>query len=642
MLSISNLSHHFTGNDLFANLSLSFYPKERVGIVGRNGCGKTTLLNIIAGKLTPTKGDVSYPASYRIGYLEQNTSTIENDTLFNEASLAIPEIIHLRKEQKEIEEKLANLKDFTSDAYPKFLEKLDKITHRLDMLNSAKYVELVEKTLLGLGFERTDFNRSINEFSGGWIMRVELAKLLIQKPEIILLDEPTNHLDILSITWLEEYLVNYPGIVLLVSHDRSFLDAVCTRTVEITHVKTYDFKGTFSEFSAWKDEQIENQIAEQNKINKEVAQIKRFIERFRYKSSKAKQVQSRIKMLDKLEDIDVEFKDTSAVSFNFPPAPPSGKIVVEAKNLTKNYDQLNVFRNLDFIILQNETVAFIGKNGEGKSTLAKIITGNLDYEGYLKIGHNVSIGYFAQNQADLLDKNKTVYQTMDDIAVGDARKNIRGILGSFLFDEDDIDKKVSVLSGGEKTRLAIACMLLRPYNLLVLDEPTNHLDMVSKDILKNALLHFGGTMIIVSHDRDFLSGLSDKVFDFHNHKIKQYSGGIEEYLYKNKFEDINEVGLRNNNISKETEKGDIISENKINYIEQKKINSQKRRLEKEVSNYESKIKKLEDELKTIEMKMNSPNCEEEVFNSYGKIKKELDQNIVKWEEVYEKFLDFID
>lgn len=590
----------------------------------------------------PTKGDVSYPSSYSIGYLEQNTSTIENDTLFNETSLAIPEIIELRKKQKEIESKIAQLKDYTTGTYPKLLEKLDVINHRLNVLNSAKYDEIVEKTLLGLGFERSDFDRNIKEFSGGWIMRVELAKLLIQKPEIILLDEPTNHLDITSITWLEDYLISYPGIVLLVSHDRSFLDSVCTRTVEITPIKIYDFKGTYSEFSTWKDEQIENQIERQNKINKEVAQIKRFIERFRYKATKAKQVQSRIKMLNKLEEVDIEYKDTSAVSFNFPPAPPSGKIVVEAKKLTKSYGNLNVFRNLDFVILQNEAVAFIGKNGEGKSTLAKIITGHLDYEGYLKIGHNVNIGYFAQNQADLLDQNKTVYQTMDDIAVGDARKNIRGILGSFLFDDDDIDKKVSVLSGGEKTRLAIACMLLRPYNLLVMDEPTNHLDMVSKDILKNALLHFGGTMIIVSHDRDFLSGLSDKVFDFHNHKIKQYTGGIEEYLYKNKFEDINEVGLRKNYTPKvdEDDEEEVISENKINYIEQKELNRKRRKLEKEVSKYESNIKKLEEELKAIEVKMNTPNCKEEVFNSYGKVKKELDQNVLKWEEAYEELLEF--
>ncbi|MDR2085274.1 MAG: ATP-binding cassette domain-containing protein [Bacteroidales bacterium] len=635
MLAINNLSHHYTGEDLFSGISLHFHKGERVGVVGKNGCGKTTLLNIIAGFLSPEEGSISYPSDYKIGFLQQSMQTLKNDTLINEAKLAIPEIINLNKEFDDINIRITEIYDYNSEKYFNYINRLEEISHRLEMLDAARYDELVERTLLGLGFFRTDFNRNINEFSGGWKMRVELAKILISEPEILLLDEPTNHLDIESIRWLESYLMQYSGIVLTVSHDRLFLDNTSTRTIEVTSQKVFDFNGSYSKFSEWRDEMIESQMAAISNQAREIEHIKNFIERFRYKSSKAKQVQSKIKLLDKIDNVEIEYKDTTSITFSFPKAPPSGRVVVEANSLSKSYGDLTVFRDLEFAILKGESVAFIGKNGEGKSTLAKIITGNETFEGNMTIGHNVNIGYFAQNQAELLDPSKTVYQTMDDIAVGDVRKQIRSILGGFLFKGEDIDKKVSVLSGGEKTRLAIACMLLNPFNLLIMDEPTNHLDMLSKDILKHALLHYGGTMIIVSHDRDFLSGLTDKVFDFHNHTIKQYTGGIEEYLQRNKITSLDDLSLRRST-SSASKKGNKISGNKISYEERKEIERQKKKVERQIAVYEEKMVKLEEELKLLEIEMNNGTSDESVFKKYGDIKKELDEVISLWEEIYMK------
>ena len=472
-------------------------------------------------------------------------------------------------------------------------------------------------------------------------MRVELAKILISKPDVILLDEPTNHLDIESIRWLEDYLMSYKGIVLVVSHDRLFLDNVCTRTIEISPVKVYDFNGNYSKFADWKDEMIAVELSMQEKQNKEIAQIRQFVERFRYKATKAKQVQSRLIHLEKMKEIEVEVKDNSAISFRFLPAPSSGKVVVEARNLSKSYGEKNVFKNLDFNILRGEAIAFVGKNGEGKSTLVKAITNNIEYEGSLKLGHNVNVGYFAQNQADMLDPNKTVFSTIDDIAVGEYRTKVRGILGCFLFKTEDLDKKVAVLSGGERSRLAIACMLLKPFNLLIMDEPTNHLDMVSKDILKHALLHFGGTMIIVSHDRDFLSGLSTKVFDFHNHTIKQYDGGVEEYLERNSVKSIDEaMSFRKKQTlssakSSNAEK-DVVSDSRKQYEQQKEKERQRKRLLKQISEYEQQIEKLEEELKVIENQMNSGNAASDVFTKYAEKKKELDNVVSRWEEAIEQ------
>lgn len=642
MLAVSNLSHHYTGVNLFNDISLHIHDGERVGVVGKNGSGKTTLLNIISGKLSPEEGNIAVPKGSCIGFLEQNMSTLNNETLLNETLNAMPEIVALRNKLELINDALHNITDYNDAEYNKYLADLENVNDRLQMLDAVHYDELVERTLLGLGFERNDFNRLISEFSGGWKMRVELAKILISKPDVILLDEPTNHLDIESIRWLEEYLMAYKGIVLVVSHDRLFLDNVCTRTIEISPVKVYDFNGNYSKFADWKDEMIAVELSMQEKQNKEIAQIRQFVERFRYKATKAKQVQSRLIHLEKMKEIEVEVKDNSAISFRFLPAPSSGKVVVEARNLSKSYGEKNVFRNLNFDILRGEAIAFVGKNGEGKSTLVKAITNNIDYEGSLKLGHNVNVGYFAQNQADMLDPNKTVFSTIDDIAVGEYRTKVRGILGCFLFKTEDLDKKVAVLSGGERSRLAIACMLLKPFNLLIMDEPTNHLDMVSKDILKHALLHFGGTMIIVSHDRDFLSGLSTKVFDFHNHTIKQYDGGVEEYLERNSVKSIDEaMSFRKKQTAssaKSSNEGDkeAMSDSRKQYELQKEKERQRKRLLKQIADFEQQIEKLEDELKVIENQMNSGNAASDVFTKYADKRKELDNIVNLWEEAVEQ------
>lgn len=638
MIAIVNLSHHYTGVNLFDNISVHIHSGEKVGIVGKNGSGKTTLLNIISGKIQPEGGSVSIPKDSVIGFLEQDMSTLNNGILLEEAMNAVPEIIELRKKYEELNDKLANLTEYKDDVYNKYLIDIEKVSDRLQMLDSIRYDELVEKTLLGLGFERSDFHRHISELSGGWKMRVELAKILISRPDVILLDEPTNHLDIDSIRWLEEYLLLYKGIVIVVSHDRIFLDNICTRTIEISAAKVYDFNGCYSKFEKWKDEMIESELNLQEKQNREIAQIQQFVDRFRYKATKAKQVQSRLIRLEKIKEVEVEVKDTSAITFQFLPAPPSGKVVLEARNLSKSYGEKNVFRNLEFDILRGESVAFVGKNGEGKSTLVKAVTGDIPFEGSLKIGHNVNIGYFAQNQADLLDPNKTVFQTIDDIATGEYRTKVRGILGCFLFKTDDLDKKVSILSGGERSRLAIACMLLNPFNLLIMDEPTNHLDMISKDILKNALLHFGGTMIIVSHDRDFLYGLSTRVFDFHNHTIKQYSGGIEEYLEHNKVSNIDEAMLLRKKqqaiVSKMIAKqgNTTVSANRLQYEMQKETERQKKRLQKKIAELEQLIEKKESEMKDVEILMNSGKADSKVFENYGVLKNELDRLVEQWED----------
>ena len=639
MLAISNLSHHYTGINLFENISVHIHSGERVGVVGKNGSGKTTLLNIISGKIQPEGGTVSYPNDSHIGYLEQSMSTLKNDSLVSEAMNSVPEIISLRKEFESANDKLVSFTDYSAEEYHKCISTIERVSERLEMLDAARYDELVEKTLLGLGFERKDLNRNINEFSGGWKMRVELAKILISKPDIILLDEPTNHLDIESIRWLEEYLSFYKGIVVVVSHDRLFLDNVCTRTIEIAAAKVYDYHGCYSKFVEWKDEMIAAEQNLQEKQEKEIAQIRQFVERFRYKATKAKQVQSRLNRLERIKEVEIENKDTSAITFSFLPAPSSGLVVLAARQLSKSYNDLNVFRNLDFDILRGESVAFVGKNGEGKSTLVKAIIGDITYDGTLKVGHNVNIGYFAQNQADLLDPNKTVFQTVDDIAVGEYRTKVRGILGCFLFKTEDLDKKVAILSGGEKSRLAIACMLLNPFNLLIMDEPTNHLDMISKDILKNALLRFGGTMIIVSHDRDFLSGLSNRVFDFHSHTIKQYDGGIEEYLERNKVGTIDEaVFFRKGQLvlNKNLKSDKPVSESRLLYEEQKEVERQKKRLQKQIADYEKQIEKIENELKNMEILMSSGKAESKVFTDYGAKKKELDEVIDQWESAVEK------
>ncbi|RLD53397.1 MAG: ABC transporter ATP-binding protein, partial [Bacteroidetes bacterium] len=506
MISINKLSIHFTGTDLFSDISFMINDRDRIGLTGKNGSGKTTLLNIIAGELRPQEGEIIIPNNTRLGYLPQEKTTESELTVYKEALNAFEEIHQLEQKIEKLSAEIAHRTDYESKEYDILIHKLSDANEHFQMIGGDTMEADTEKVLMGLGFKRSDFTRPVNEFSSGWQMRVELAKILLSKPDVVLLDEPTNHLDIESIQWLEEFLKTYPGAVVMVSHDRAFLDAVTKRTIEISNSKIYDYKAGYSAYIKMREERLGLQKALYTNQQKEIKEIEQFIERFRYKSTKAKQVQSRIKMLDKMEQIEIDDMDNSAIHFRFPPAPRSGKVVIGTEGLSKSYGDLDVLDLIELSIIKGDKVAFVGKNGEGKSTLSRIIVRDLDHTGELKYGHNTQIGYFAQNQGEFLDPNKTVFETLDDIATGDIRKRVRGILGAFLFSGETIDKKVKVLSGGEKSRLAIAKLLLEPVNLLVLDEPTNHLDMQSKDILKSALLQFDGTLIIVSHDRDFLQG----------------------------------------------------------------------------------------------------------------------------------------
>ena len=495
MISINQLTISFGGFDLFKDVSFLINSRDKIGLVGKNGAGKTTLLKAINGEQSFDKGQISVPNDTRIGYLPQQMRIKDTVSVNEEALTAFEELNKLEIEIAKANKEITSRTDYESNSYHKLIDKVTELNHQYDILGGTSKEANVEQVLLGLGFQRSDFTRPTAEFSGGWRMRIELAKLLLKKPDVLLLDEPTNHLDIESIQWLEDLLKNYPGAVVMVSHDRKFLDTVTNRTVEIILGKIYDYNVPYSKFLELRKERREQLIASYKNQQKQIQDSERFIERFRYKNTKAVQVQSRIKQLDKLDRIEIEEEDLSSMHFSFPSAPHSGKIVVETKGITKRFGDLTVFQDIDMVLEKGEKISFVGKNGEGKTTLSRIIVGEINHEGGLKIGHNVKIGYFAQNQTELLDEKKTVFETIDDIAVGEIRTKTRSILGSFLFSGEDIEKKVSVLSGGEKTRLALACMLLEPVNMLVLDEPTNHLDMLSKDILKKALLKFEGTVI---------------------------------------------------------------------------------------------------------------------------------------------------
>lgn len=568
MISVNNLSIHFTGTDLFSNVSFLVNDKDRIGLVGKNGSGKTTLLNIISGNLNPQQGEVVIPSNTSIGYLRQEMETNSRRSVFDEALTAFDETLKLEKNIFKLTKAIEERTDYESKEYNQLIHQLTEANESFQIIGGQSMQGDTEKVLIGLGFKRTDFQQPVSEFSSGWQMRVELAKILLQNPDVILLDEPSNHLDIESIQWLEEFLINYFGAVVIVSHDRAFLDNVSKRTVEIEMGKIYDYKSSYSGYIAMREERLARQIAAYNNQQNQVRQIERFIERFRYKNTKARQVQSKIKMLDKMETIDIEDIDQSAIHFRFPPAPRSGKVVLEGIHLGKSYGELEVLKNLNFAVIQKDHIAFVGKNGEGKTTLARVIVGELDYSGTLKFGHNLQIGYFAQNQGDYLDPGKTVFETIDDIAVGDIRKQVRTLLGSFLFSGDTIDKKVKVLSGGEKSRLSLAKLLLTPTNLLILDEPTNHLDMQSKDILKNALIQYDGTLIIISHDRDFLQGLTNKVFEFRDQNIKEHLGDIYDFLEYRKLKSLQQLEFKNKD--KNTDNS-AVSKSKLNYERKKQL-----------------------------------------------------------------------
>lgn len=639
MYSVSNLSVHFTGTYVFDDVSFLINEKDRIGLVGRNGAGKTTLMRIIVGLMDPEKGVVVIPNGRTTGYLPQELETGSNTNVFAEAMKAFEEAMALEDKINKLTDELSHRTDYESQGYATLINRLNDATDRFHLIGGQTREADTEKVLLGLGFKPEDFTRPLKEFSSGWQMRVELAKILLQKPDLLLLDEPTNHLDIESIQWLEDFLKEYHGAVILVSHDRAFLDAVSNRTIEISLGKIYDFSTSYSGYVEMRQQQRELQIAAMNNQQREIAQIERFIERFRYKNTKSRQVQSRVKMLEKMDIVEVEDVDKSAIRLRFPPAPRSGKVVVEAHDLHKSYGSKEVLKNLNFAILRNEFVAFVGRNGEGKTTLSKIVAGVLDHTGQLNIGYNTHIGYYAQNQAELLDGEKTVFQTIDDVAVGDMRPKVRGLLGSFLFSNDDIDKKVKVLSGGEKARLSIARLLLKPVNLLILDEPTNHLDMVSKDILKSALMQYTGTLIIVSHDRDFLQGLTNKVFEFRNRGIREYLGDVYDFLQARKLESLKALEQANNLNRSQGSKSQA-SDSKMQWEERKNREKILRKLRTQIEKSETDIAQLENEIAHLDEMLADPLHYKEVLNDadtykrYNQLKANLEKEMERWEGLH--------
>ena len=632
MISVNNLSVQFTGDNLFNGVTFNIGDRDRIGLVGKNGAGKSTLLKILCHQQEPETGTIIIASGQTVGYLPQEMVPDAVGTVLDETMTAFEQIDALEAEQQRLTAEVAERTDYDSKEYERLLSQLHDTTERIVMLGGQNRQELAEKILLGLGFRHEDFRRLVAEFSGGWQMRVELAKLLLRHPDFLLLDEPTNHLDIESIQWLENYLTTYDGAVVLVSHDRTFLDNITGRTIEITAGRIYDYKVPYSEYVVQMQERRASQMASLTNQQRQVAQIEAFIERFRYKATKSKQVQSRIKMLERMEQISVDEVSTESIHFQFPPAPHSGKIVLEASNLGKAYGDNQVFDGVDFLVTKGSKLAFVGRNGEGKTTMAKIIVGELsDYTGNFKVGQGVQIGYYAQNQAAMLDGEKTVFQTIDDAAIGDIRPKIRNILGSFLFDDDDIEKKVKVLSGGEKARLALAKLLLTPCNLLVLDEPTNHLDMDSKDILKNALLQYTGTLIVVSHDRDFLQGLTDSLFEFRGGGVHEFKGDIFEFLEYRKMEHLKE--LETVNAKQKTVSGERKTENKINYQlskererELRKLRGNIERIEQTIATLESEIAEKEDILAT------GGTTDAEFYTAYQSLKEQLEVRMTEWEE----------
>ncbi len=631
MVSVQDVSVSFGSFDLLSNISFLINEQDRIGLTGKNGAGKSTLLKVISGLQSPTSGLVDMSKEVTIGYLPQQMAVDDSTTVLNETLTAFAELIGLEKEIESCSIEVASRQDYESADYLKLCDRLNETEERFRMLGGTGYMGETEQTLTGLGFERKEFDRPTRELSGGWRMRIELAKLILRKPSLFLLDEPTNHLDIESIQWLESFLSSYPGAVMMVSHDRAFLDNITTRTIEISLGKIYDYKASWSKYVELRKERREQQIAAYRNQQKMIEDTEKFIERFRYKATKAVQVQSKIKQLDKVERIEVDEEDTSSINLRFPPAPRSGTVVVEAESLSKSFGSHVVLRKIAITITRGEKVAFVGRNGEGKTTFSRIITGELDHEGMLKTGHNVKIGYFAQNQDELLDENRTVLQTIDDAAVGDIRTKIRDLLGAFLFRGEDVEKKVRVLSGGERSRLALVKLLLEPTNLLILDEPTNHLDMRSKDILKQALIKYDGTLIVVSHDRDFLDGLVTKVYEFRRNRIKESIGGIYDFLRKKKIENLRDIE-RKDKASGETKREDNTT-NKQRYLDKKEFDRNIRKLRRRLEDAELKIESMEEELRKMDRQLadtSNPGDSGEVYRKYEELKHNLNEEMNRW------------
>lgn len=633
MISIQNLSVEFNSTALFSGVNFVINKRDKIALVGKNGAGKSTMLKIIAGLQEPTGGVVAAQKDITIGYLPQQMILTDERSVVEEVRTVFGKLDEMKASLARMNTELAERTDYESESYAELIDRISNLSDLVQMEESENGEAELEKTLLGLGFVRSDFDRNTSEFSGGWRMRIELAKLLLMRPDVLLLDEPTNHLDIESIQWLETFLKQKANVVVLVSHDRAFIDNVTNRTLEISCGKVYDYQVNYSKYVVLHQERIEQQMRAYENQQKQIQQTERFIERFRYKATKSVQVQSRIKQLEKIEEIEVDEVDNSRLNLKFPPAPRSGDYPVICEGVAKKYGDYTVFSNVDLTIKRGEKVAFVGKNGEGKSTLVKCIMNEIPYDGILKIGHNVKIGYFAQNQASLLDGEITVFDTIDQVAVGDIRTKIRDILGAFMFGGEASDKKVKVLSGGEKTRLAMIRLLLEPVNLLILDEPTNHLDMKTKDVLKQAIADFDGTVIVVSHDRDFLDGLVEKVYEFGGGKVREHLGGIYDFLQHKQMESLREL---EKSVPSKTDNDQIqepaVSSGKQSYAEKKEFEKQIRKAERLVKDAEAKVSQLEAELKVVEDKLAAGATDNDLFERHGEVSKSLDAAMSEWED----------
>lgn len=643
MLNISKLSLHFGSRTLFDELSLFVGNRERVGLVGKNGAGKSTLLRMIAGQQLASSGNISMPKEATVGFLEQDMPHNEHNTVIAEASSAFSEINKLDERIQQLTHEITTRTDYESESYNALIQQLSDANERFHMMGGGNTEQHAQRILQGLGFSPDDMERALGEFSGGWKMRVELAKLLLLNPDLLLLDEPTNHLDIESIEWLEGFLANYPGTIILISHDKAFLDALTGRTIEVGAGKVHDFKGPYSKYIEWREEEMERQLQAYKNQQKYIEDTKRNIDKFRAKKNKAAFAQTLIKKLDKLERLEVDEFEDGSMRFAFPPAPRSGKVVLEAQALKKNYDDLQVFKNVDLLIGRQEKIALVGKNGAGKTTLTRIVVGEETCEGTLTIGHNVSIGYYAQNQADELNGDKSVFETLDDEAHGPVRLKLRALLGAFLFSGEDIDKKVKVLSGGEKARLALCKLLLEPRNLLILDEPTNHLDMRSKDVLKQALAEYDGSLIIVSHDRDFLSGLTELVYEITPSGLKQYIGDIRAFLNERRAESIAAFEAEKSekaSAAAAAQTAPTTNAQQLSYEERKERDRQLRKLqnavkraEDNIAQAETRVAELEAQLATLDY--SNPDVSAPVLKAFEAAKQELEQFYLDWEEAGE-------
>ena len=635
MISLEDIRVEFGGEALFGDISFFIREGEKIGLVGNNGSGKSTLLKVINGDMQPSAGRVNLSGSLTIGYLPQQMKHQEDETIYDNVFHSLEQIASLHRGIEQLNRQVADRSDYNSDEYASLLDKLSSMTEKFHMLGGDRIDSAIERTLTGLGFDQQDLNQPMHTFSGGWKMRVELAKILLKEPDILLLDEPTNHLDIESIQWFENYLTRFQGAVMLISHDRAFLDAITARTIELSRGRLFDFKLSYSQYRVERQKLREQQKAARENQQRKIRETEEFIERFRYKANKASLVQSRIKQLEKMSEVQVDEEDQQTMHIRFPDPPRSGREVLKARDVVKQYDQKLVLDRVDFLIERGERVAFVGRNGEGKTTMARVLVGETDYSGEVIPGHNVEIGYYAQNQDEFLDDRLTVFQTLDQIAEGEVRKHVRSILGAFLFQGEDVDKRVGVLSGGERSRLALARLLLHPYNMLILDEPTNHLDMRSKEVLKNALKEYPGTLLVISHDRDFMDGLIAKVYEFKNHQINEHIGGIYDFLRKRQLSQLNDL---NANASKSSagKKASGTPGSKESYEKRKEHNKKIRKVEKDIERTEKRIEELEEQITEMDRLLANPEQvdDHDLYARYEQIRQQHEQQMAQWEKLH--------